>query len=119
MAKKIKNPKLMKSDAKVKKNPEKNAFNNFAKQVQVAKQKKIEKMGDTKQRLITNKRNNKILKLGSLKDSKKLNRFALLDEEQQEGGLTHKGQLLKDVKHFNDMDFHDEDEMSDLYEQQD
>lgn len=54
----------------------------------------------------------------SLKSSKKINKFALFgDEEEQNadtGALTHKGKSIKEIKHFNDMDFA-EDDFSELF----
>ena len=50
MAKKIKNLKLVKNTPKPQ--PQTTTFNAYAKKVQVAKEKKIEKMKDTKQKLI-------------------------------------------------------------------
>lgn len=51
------------------------AFNKFANKVTDSKKKKIEKVGDTKQRLLEAKKTNKMLKV-----SKRNSKFALLDD---------------------------------------
>ena len=50
-----------------------------------------------------------------IKISKKAKKFALLDEQDPDGvaaqglGLTHKGINVKDLKHFDDVDFNESD----------
>ena len=75
------------------------AFNAFANKIAQAKRKKIEKVGDTKQRLMQAKRTNKLLKV-----SKRTSKFALL-QDQPAQGLTHRGQKISDLKEFNDINF--------------
>jgi len=50
-------------------------FNRFANKVTEAKKKKIEKVSDTKQRLMEAKKTNKMLKV-----SKRTSKFALIDD---------------------------------------
>lgn len=65
--------------------------------MQLAKQKKIQKLSDTKNRLMNKKKQNKMVKLPShLNKHNKVNKFALLDDTQQNryeptNRLTHKG----------------------------
>ena len=110
MGKKIKNSKLLKKDPNS--GPQKSTFNNFATKIQHAKEKKIEKMSQTKDRVINQKRENKLVRMPG--NSKKVKKFALLDEEDNAGpqGLTHKGKDVKNMKHFNDMYFGSDDEGS-------
>ena len=42
-------------------------------------------MGDTKNRLISNKRNNKVIRLPNNKSLKKINKFSLLDNQDNDG----------------------------------
>ena len=110
MGKKIKNAKLLKQAPKP--NTPVSAFNSFATKVQRAKEKKIEKLSQTKDRLINQKRNNKVVRMPG--NSKKVKKFALLDndEDQPGGGLTHKGKSFGEIKHFNDMYFGSDEEGS-------
>lgn len=102
MGRKVKNPKLLKKEGSV---SMASAFNAFANKIAQAKRKKIEKVGDTKQRLMEAKRTNKLLKV-----SKRTSKFALL-EDQPAQGLTHRGQKISDLKEFNDINFaSDEDD---------
>lgn len=103
MGKKIKNAKLLKQTPAAGA-PEKSAFNNFATKLQQAKEKKIEKLSHTKERLVNQKRENKLLRLpGNVKKAKK---FSLLDEDAAPAQrLTHKGKNIGDIQHFNDMYF--------------
>lgn len=72
MGKKIKNPKLLKQNQN-NTNSMISAFNQYANKIADAKRKKIEKVGDTKQRLMEAKKSNKMLKV-----SKRTSKFALL-----------------------------------------
>lgn len=77
------------------------AFNRFANKVTESKRKKIEKVGDTKQRLLEAKKTNKMVKV-----SKRNSKFALLDDGQNvPTGLTHKGVNIGELKEFNDVEF--------------
>lgn len=74
MGKKINNAKLMKRQG----GPQEtmlSAFNKFANKVTESRHKRIEKIGDTKQRLMEAKKTNKMVKV-----SKRTSKFALLDE---------------------------------------
>lgn len=73
MGKKIYNPKLQKQGAG--KDSMMSAFNQYANKLSAAKQKKIEKVGDTKQRLLEKKKSNKMMKV-----SKRTAKFALLED---------------------------------------
>ena len=91
MGKKINNPKLMKnkqgSDSML------SAFNSYANKISDAKRKKIERVGDTKQRLMQAKKSNKMMKV-----SKRTSKFALIEEnEQVPQGLTHRGKKINDL----------------------
>lgn len=102
MGRKITNPKLLK---KQETGSMASAFQAYASKLAQAKRRKIEKVGDTKQRLMEAKRTNKMLKV-----SKRTSKFALL-EEQPAQGLTHRGQKITDLKEFNDINFgSDEDD---------
>jgi nitrate/nitrite-specific signal transduction histidine kinase len=101
MGRKISNPKLLK---KTEGGSMASAFNQFADRLAQAKRKKIEKVGDTKQRLMEAKRTNKMLKV-----SKRTSKFALL-EDQPAHGLTHRGQKITDLKEFNDINFGSDDD---------
>ena len=99
MGKKIKNPKLLKQGLP---NNESmlSLFNKHANKVAHSHQKKIEKMGDTKQRLMEAKKTNKMVKV-----SKRTSKFALIEDGPLEQGLTHRGKAINDLKEFNDMNF--------------
>jgi hypothetical protein len=99
MGKKVNNPKLLKSKGG---NSESmlSVFNRFANKVTDSHRKKIEKVGDTKQRLVDNKKQNRMVKV-----SKRTSKFALMEDDQPTHGLTHKGTNISDLKHFNDMNF--------------
>ncbi len=76
-------------------------FNRFANKVTEAKKKKIEKVSDTKQRLMEAKKTNKMVKV-----SKRTSKFALIDDNQNlPSGLTHRGKNIGDLDEFNDMNF--------------
>ena len=89
-------------------------FNKYANKVTEAHKKKIEKVGDTKQRLLEAKKNNRMVKV-----SKRTSKFALLEDNTQPlSGLTHKGKNIKDIKEFNDMNFDsdvDDDEFQKIH----
>ena len=89
MGKKIKNVKLLKTAPTT--GGQNSAFNNFATKIQQAKEKKIEKMSQTKDRVISQKRENKLIRMPG--NSKKMKKFALMDDEGDLNprGLTHKG----------------------------
>ena len=63
-------------------------------------------MNDTQKRLSESKNNNKMIKV-----SKKAKKFALLDDDEEGDmlGLTHRGKGIKDLKQFDDMNFHESD----------
>ncbi len=82
-------------------------FNQHANKVTAAKHKKIEKVGDTKQRMLETKKSSKLMKV-----SKRNSRFALL-EDGEVGGLTHKGRKVGEMEEFNDMYFGDDGEEAD------
>ena len=100
MGKKITNHKLLK-----KSQPTSllSAFNQHANKMANSNRKKIEKVDVTKQRLMENKKNNRMVKV-----SKRTSKFALIDDEQPIHGLTHKGTKINELKHFNDMNFDDD-----------
>eukprot|EP00919_Chromeraceae_sp_WS-2016_P034065 GHVR01080733.1.p1 GENE.GHVR01080733.1~~GHVR01080733.1.p1 ORF type:complete len:100 (+),score=14.71 GHVR01080733.1:125-424(+) len=99
MAKKIVNSKLLKSKPITSEN-KLSAFNNHANKLVAARNKKAEKVDQTKKRLIDNKRSNQMIKI-----SKKATKFSLLEDgaETGMGGMTHKGKKIEDIKEFNDV----------------
>ena len=81
-------------------------FNQHADRVTAAKRKKIEKVGDTKQRVLEAKKASKMVKV-----SKRNSRFALLEDGEEGGrGLTHRGKRVSELEEFNDMYFGSEGE---------
>lgn len=125
MAKKVKNSKLLRQSnnngsinqlpSNQKSGQNKSVFNSFAEKIHIAKQKRIEKLSDTKNRIMSKKKENKIMRVPTqFSKGNKFNKFALLDDADQEPThkLTHKGATLDKVKHFNDMHF-DNDAMND------
>jgi hypothetical protein len=74
-------------------------FNRFANKITESHKKKIEKKGDTKQRVMEAKKNNRLLKM-----SHKKNKFALLDDGPLQG-LTHRGKNINEINEFNDVNF--------------
>lgn len=92
MGKKVKNPKLIKQQGGNKESVL-SVFNRFANRVAESHKKKIEKVGDTKQRLMEAKKTNKMIKV-----SKRTSKFALIDDEPLTGGLTHKGKSINELK---------------------
>lgn len=97
MGKKVKNAKLLKGEPK---QSMASMFNQYADRLAKSHSKKIEKVGDTKQRLMDNKKRNRMVKV-----SKRTSKFALMDQEGPAHGLTHKGTKINQLKQFNDMNF--------------
>ena len=71
MGKKVKNAKLLKGEPK---QSMASMFNQYADRLAKSHSKKIEKVGDTKQRLMDNKKRNRMVKV-----SKRTSKFALMD----------------------------------------
>ncbi len=74
MGKKVTNPKLLKTSPTQPIN-KLSAFNRYANRLSEAHKKKVEKMGDTKKRVMEAKKSNKMVKV-----SKRTSKFALLEE---------------------------------------
>jgi nucleolar protein 14 len=97
MGKKVQNPKLLKQQ----KAPSLlSLFHQHANSLAQAHRKKIEKVGDTKQRLLDNQKHNRLLKA-----SKRTSKFALIEDSQPSHGLTHRGTRIQQLSQFNDMNF--------------
>ena len=92
MGKKVTSSKLTKPQA-ARNESMLSVFNRFANQLTESKKRKIEKLGDTKQRLMEAKKSNKFVKV-----SKKTTKFALIEDGQ---GLpevmTHRGKNIGDL----------------------
>ena len=54
------------------------------------------------------KRSNQKIRLPA--GNKKINKFALIDDQTEGGGLTHNGITVKEMNNFNDVEFGIEDE---------
>lgn len=103
MGKKVKNAKLLKGGQS--KPTMLSMFNQYANKLADSHKKKIQKVGDTKQRLIDSKKRNRMVKV-----SKRTSKFALIDDEQPVHGLTHRGTKINQLSRFNDMNFQSGDQ---------
>ena len=104
MGKKIKNPKLLKNKGQPPQTMV-SMFNQYADRMANSHKKKIEKVGDTKQRLMESKKRNRMVKV-----SKRTSKFALMDDDEPTHGLTHRGTKINEMTRFNDMNFGSEGE---------